>query len=97
MVWGRPSPILAVSPHHTASRSSLTPGGYASTHLLAGQPIAACPMQEHALRDVITVQFFLRNKCVRQSGFIPLPTAPGLDAELDDDVIESREELRFGA
>jgi L-alanine-DL-glutamate epimerase-like enolase superfamily enzyme len=68
-------------------------GGLATTHVIASEPLATCPMQEHALRDAQTVHFFLKDKSVAVNGYIPLPTAPGLGLELDDAAVESMAEL----
>jgi len=68
-------------------------GGLTTTHVIASEPVGACPMQEHALRDAQTVHFFLKDKSVAVDGYIPLPIGPGLGLELDEAVIESQEEL----
>jgi L-alanine-DL-glutamate epimerase-like enolase superfamily enzyme len=68
-------------------------GGLATTHLIASESIATCPLQEHALRDAQTTHYFLKDKSVAVNGYIALPTAPGLGLELDEAVIEAREEL----
>jgi L-alanine-DL-glutamate epimerase-like enolase superfamily enzyme len=69
--------------------------GHAATHLIASQPLTLCPMQEHAVRDTVTVQFFLRNKNLPIRGQIPVPQEPGLGIDLDTDVIESQETLEL--
>ena len=78
---------IPVIPHH---------GGLASTHLIASQAIATCPMQEWLLQYGLTGNFFLKHKIQPANGYIALPTAPGLSMELDEAAIESQEEVSFG-
>jgi len=68
-------------------------GGAAATHLIASQAITTCPIQECLLQHSMVGQFFLKHKLTPVNGYIHLPTAPGMGLELDDSVIESREEL----
>jgi L-alanine-DL-glutamate epimerase-like enolase superfamily enzyme len=68
-------------------------GGLATTHVIASEPLGACPMQEHALRDAQTVHYFIKDKSVAVDGYIPLPAGPGLGLELDEAVIEAQEEM----
>jgi hypothetical protein len=65
----------------------------ASTQLIASQTITTCPIQEWLLQVGITSQHFLKHKIQPVDGHIALPTASGMSMELDESVIESREEL----
>jgi len=75
---------IPVIPHH---------GGMASTQLIASQTITTCPIQEWLLQVGITRQHFLKHKIQPANGYIEVPRGPGMSMELDDTVIESREEL----
>lgn len=75
---------IPVIPHH---------GAAASTQLIASQTITACPIQEYLLQHGLMGQYFLETKIVPVNGAIELPKAPGMGMELDDSVIESRQEL----
>lgn len=75
---------IPVIPHH---------GGMASTQLIASQAITTCPIQEWLIQHGLVGQFFLKHKIVPVNGYIELPTGPGMSMELDESVIESREEL----
>ena len=77
---------IPVIPHH---------GGMASTQLIASQALTTCPLQEWLLQYGVVSQFFLQHKIVPVDGFIDLPQGPGLSMELDESVIESRQEVRF--
>ena len=70
-------------------------GRVASTQLIASQTLTTCPMQEWLVQHGITGQFFLKHKIVPENGYISLPTGPGMSMELDEDLIETREELTF--
>lgn len=77
---------IPVIPHH---------GGMASTHLIASQTITTCPIQEWLIQHGARGQVFLRHKIEPVHGYIELPTGPGLSMELDESVIESRQEITF--
>ena len=77
---------IPIIPHH---------GGMASTQLIASQTITTCPIQEWLIQHGHSGQFFLKHKIEPVNGYIELPVAAGLGMELDDDVIESREEITF--
>lgn len=70
-------------------------GGMASTQLIASQTITTCPIQEWLLQIGITSQHFLEHKIKPVNGHIELPKGPGMSMELDDSVIESRQELEL--
>jgi L-rhamnonate dehydratase len=75
---------VPVIPHH---------GGLASTHLIASQALTTCPIQEWLIQHGRRGNVFLKNKISPRDGHIELPKAPGLGMELDEDAVESREEL----
>jgi len=67
----------------------------ASTQLIASQAITTCPIQEWLLQHGRRGNFFLKYKIEPVNGYIELPTGTGLSMELDESIIESREELQF--
>ena len=75
---------VPVIPHH---------GGIASLHLIASQALGTCPIQEWLLQEGLRDNFFRKPKIAPADGYIALPTGPGLGVELDEDVIEWREEI----
>lgn len=75
---------IPVIPHH---------GAMASTQLIASQTITTCPVQEWLLQHGRRANVFMKHKIEPVNGYIELPTAPGLSMELDEDAIESREEI----
>ncbi len=75
---------IPVIPHH---------GAMASTQLIASQTITTCPIQEWLLQHGRRANVFMKHKIEPVNGYIELPTAPGLSMELDEDAIESREEI----
>jgi L-alanine-DL-glutamate epimerase-like enolase superfamily enzyme len=77
---------IPVIPHH---------GGMASTQLIASQTISTCPIQEWLLQIGRRGNVFLKHKIEPVNGYIELPKGPGLSMELDEDAIESREEMTF--
>jgi L-alanine-DL-glutamate epimerase-like enolase superfamily enzyme len=77
---------VPVVPHH---------GGLASLHLIASQTVTTCPIQEWLLQHGRLGNVFLKNKMEPVSGHFSLPTDPGLGVELDEEAIESREEIAF--
>ena len=77
---------LPVIPHH---------GGLASLHLIAAQPLTTCPIQEWILQAGRRDNVFLQHKMEPSGGYFDLPHGPGLGIVLDDDAIESREEIAF--
>ncbi|MDP6779357.1 MAG: enolase C-terminal domain-like protein [Candidatus Latescibacteria bacterium] len=77
---------IPVIPHH---------GGIASTHLIASQALTTCPIQEWLIQHGARGQALLKPKTAPVDGHIHLPVGPGLGVELDEDVVESQEELSF--
>jgi L-rhamnonate dehydratase len=77
---------IPVIPHH---------GGWAATHLIASQTLTTCPIQEWLIQWGNRRQVFLKHRIVPEDGYISLPEVPGLGIELDEDAIESREEVTF--
>jgi L-rhamnonate dehydratase len=77
---------IPVIPHH---------GWIASTQLIASQTVTTCPIQEWLIQAGARGQAFLKHKIEPVGGYIPLPTRPGMGLELDEDVIESRQEITF--
>jgi len=77
---------IPVIPHH---------GGMASTQLIASQTITTCPIQEWLLQHGRRGNVFLKHKLEPVNGYIKLPKSPGMSMELDEDAIESREEITF--
>ncbi len=76
---------IPVIPHH---------GGLASTQLIASQTITTCPIQEWLIQHGRRGNVLLRNKIEPVDGYIELPKDPGLSMELDEDAIDSREEVK---
>ena len=62
-------------------------------HFVASQPRELCPYYEYLIRWNEYGQWFYRNKCLPENGRMPLPPGPGWGLELDDDRIETQEEL----
>ena len=77
---------VPVIPHH---------GGIASSHLIASQPLTTCPIQEWLIQHGAREQLFTKYKIEPVGGYLELPDRPGLGLELDDDTIESRQEVHF--
>jgi L-rhamnonate dehydratase len=77
---------IPLIPHH---------GGMASTQLIASQALSTCPIQEWLIQHGKLAQGLLTYEIEPVDGFIPLPTAPGMSMELNEDRISSREELHF--
>ncbi len=77
---------IPLIPHH---------GAMASTQLIASQTITTCPIQEWLIQSGKMGQVFLTYQIEPKNGYIELPTAPGMSMELNDDVIESRQELEL--
>lgn len=76
---------IPVIPHH---------GGIASSHLIASQPLTTCPIQEWLIQHGARGQIFLKHRIEPVEGHIELPDRPGLGLILDEDTIESREDMR---
>ena len=77
---------IPVIPHH---------GGMASTQLIASQTVTTCPIQEWLLQHGRKDNVFLRDKIDPVNGYIEIPKSPGLSMELDENAIESCEEVTF--
>jgi len=75
---------IPVIPHH---------GGIASTHLIASQTITTCPIQEWLIQAGAKDSVFMKHKLEPVNGYIELPKRPGLGLELNEDSIESMEEI----
>jgi L-alanine-DL-glutamate epimerase-like enolase superfamily enzyme len=68
--------------------------GYLPTmHLVAALPRDLCPYYEYLVNWNEYGQWFYRKKCEPANGRMPLPPGPGLGLELDDERIETREDL----
>lgn len=78
---------IPLIPHH---------GAMASTQLIASQTITTCPIQEWLIQAGAVGQAFLAYQIEPKNGCIELPTGPGMSMEINDDMIESREELDLG-
>ena len=70
-------------------------GGLAALHLIASQTLATCPIQEWLFQAGRRDNVFLRNKIEPIDGCFALPSGPGLIIELDQDAIESTQEMTF--
>ncbi|HGE72549.1 TPA: mandelate racemase/muconate lactonizing protein [Candidatus Poribacteria bacterium] len=77
---------IPVIPHH---------GAMASTHLIASQTITTCPIQEWLIQIGNRDNFFMKHKIQPVNGYIELPKCVGLGMDFDEDVIESKEEVKF--
>lgn len=77
---------IPVIPHH---------GYFASTHLIASQTLNTCPIQEWLIQVGARDNVFMKYKLEPVNGYIELPKAPGLGMELDEEIIESKEEVKF--
>lgn len=67
----------------------------ASAHLIAAWPKTTCPLLEYLVKWNEIHQHFLKTPLKPQGGMVILPTAPGLGMELDEEKVESQEELSF--
>jgi L-alanine-DL-glutamate epimerase-like enolase superfamily enzyme len=68
--------------------------GYLPTlQVIAALPETLCPYYECLWNWNAYGQWFYRQKCRPVKGVMPLPPGPGLGLELDDDRIESQEEV----
>lgn len=77
---------IPLIPHH---------GAMASTQFIASQTITTCPIQEWLIQHGKVGQAFLTYEIQPKDGYIELPTGPGMSMELNEDMIESRQELEF--
>ena len=74
----------------------LIPHGHsvpANANFSFAQPPAVVPMVEYLVKWNILHQWFLKNPVHPVGGLVSLPTAPGLGMDIDQDKVESREEL----
>jgi len=62
-------------------------------HFVAAQPRELCPYYEYLVNWNEYGQWFYRQKCEPVNGRMPLPPGPGLGLELDDDRIDTRQEV----
>ncbi len=67
----------------------------ASAHVIAAWPVTTCPMLEYLIKWSEVHQHFLKTPLKPANGVITLPNKPGLGMELDEDKMETKEELRF--
>ena len=67
----------------------------ASAHLIAAWPKTTCPLLEYLVKWNEIHQHFLKTPLKPQGGMVTLPTTPGLGMELDEDKIDSQDELNF--
>jgi L-alanine-DL-glutamate epimerase-like enolase superfamily enzyme len=75
---------IPVIPHH---------GAMAALHLIASQSPAVCPIQEWILQAGRRSNLFVKPKIEPVHGHFDLPTGPGLGLELDEETIDSRDEI----
>ncbi len=67
----------------------------ASAHVIAAWPATTCPLLEYLLKWNTIHQHFLKTPLQPINGVVTLPTTPGLGMELDEDKMETREEVAF--
>lgn len=67
----------------------------ATAHLIAAWPQTTCPLLEYLIKWNEIHQFFLKTPLKPVGGVVKLPATPGLDMDLDETKMESREELSF--
>jgi L-alanine-DL-glutamate epimerase-like enolase superfamily enzyme len=68
-------------------------GYFPTMHVVAALPRELCPYYEYLWNWNEYGQWFYRKKCQPVNGAMPLPPGPGLGLEVDDDRIETREEV----
>jgi len=68
---------------------------HATSHLIASQSPATCPIQEHLIKWNQVHQFFLKNPLTPEDGYINIEklSAPGMGLEIDDNKIQSETDL----
>jgi L-rhamnonate dehydratase len=74
----------------------LVPHGHsvpANVNFTFSQPPTLVPMVEYLVKWNILHQWFLKNPVHPVQGAVGLPTAPGLGMDIDEDKVESRQEL----
>ncbi|MEZ4713472.1 MAG: enolase C-terminal domain-like protein [Caldilineaceae bacterium] len=67
----------------------------ASAHVIAAWPETTCPLLEYLLKWNEIHQHFLKTPLKPINGVVTVPTTPGLGMELDEDKMESQEEVTF--
>jgi L-alanine-DL-glutamate epimerase-like enolase superfamily enzyme len=67
----------------------------ASAHVIAAWPVTTCPLLEYLIKWNAIHQHFLKTPLKPVNGVVTLPTTPGLGMELDEDKMESKEEVVF--
>ena len=67
----------------------------AALHVAGAQSPQVVPMVEYLILHQERIQFFHKIKYRPAGGTVALPESPGLGIELDDEVIDSREDLTF--
>lgn len=67
----------------------------ASAHVIAAWPVTTCPLLEYLIKWNEIHQHFLKTPLKPINGVVTLPTTPGLGMELDEDKMETKEELAF--
>jgi len=82
----------------SASDLLVIPHGHsvpALLHFYASQSPAVSPIMEYLDKWNQIHQFFLKNPPCPHNGFIAVPSEPGMNMELDEAKIESRQELKW--
>lgn len=67
----------------------------ASAHVIAAWPVTTCPLLEYLIKWNEIHQHFLKTPLKPVNGVVTLPTAPGLGMELDEEKMETKEEVSF--
>jgi L-alanine-DL-glutamate epimerase-like enolase superfamily enzyme len=67
----------------------------ASAHVIAAWPATTCPLLEYLIKWNTIHQHFLKTPLKPVNGVVTLPTSPGLGMELDEDKVETQEEIQF--
>ncbi|MEZ4735869.1 MAG: enolase C-terminal domain-like protein [Caldilineaceae bacterium] len=67
----------------------------ASAHVIAAWPVTTCPLLEYLIKWNEIHQHFLKTPLKPINGVVTLPTTPGLGMELDEDKMETKEEINF--
>ncbi len=67
----------------------------ATIHLIASQPVTACPLLEYLDKWNTIHQFFLKQRIEPVDGKVTLPTTPGIGMELDEARVQEMVELCF--
>jgi L-rhamnonate dehydratase len=90
------SEMIKIAALASAYDVQLIPHGHsvpANANFSFAQPVTLVPMLEYLAKWNILHQWFLKDPVHPVDGVVSPPTAPGLGMDLDEDKIESREEL----